>query len=190
MQPTCSPITKQADPLSRLNGQCVVILDDPAQGSSRHATGRPSHQTAVWTTEGLACELASTINRWATGVMPAVAGSAQQARFQPHDRQHHAGRLEWKGMCRAVAPSTPMPGRSPKPTDTNGSLLRWVGFCHLLVDAKSPSNSSPHLGSNHPHRYPPQVLWSASIHSHHAPFPGDANVDDQIRRICQAGAPV
>lgn len=35
----------------------------PAQGSNRHTAVRPSHQTAVWTTDGLACELASTINR-------------------------------------------------------------------------------------------------------------------------------
>lgn len=169
-------------------------LRDPVQGSNRHVAGRPPHQTAVWTTDGLACELASTINRRATGVMPAVAGSAQQVDSNP--TIDNTMRADWsgKGMCRAVAPSTPMRRRSPKATDTNvpwrdgwmGGFLS-SGGCKEPVGLLTPSGL---LGSNHLRCQPPQALWSASIRSHNAPFPGDANVDDQIQRIPQAASPV
>lgn len=117
---------------------------DPVQGSNRHVAGRPPHQTAVWTTDGLACELASTINRRATGVMPAVAGSAQQVDSNP--TMDNTMRADWsgKGMCRAVAPSTPMPRRSPKPTDTNGSLARWVDGWIFVIWWMQRARRTPH----------------------------------------------
>ena len=63
-----------------------------------------------------------------------------------------------------------------------GGILSSSG-CKEPVELLTPS------GSNHPRHQPPQAVWSASIHSHSAPFPGDTNVDDQIQRIPRAVSP-